>query len=85
MPSFAKAAKESVSYADALLAELERTEPKKEPKTDNWLPHTPGDPIPKCRRVRFKDGFECDNNNWTDLAWGHTNPNPDLHITHYLP
>jgi hypothetical protein len=48
-------AKASVSMADALLAELEKTAPKDEPQpnADGWHRHIPGDPMPDIKAERI--------------------------------
>lgn len=56
-------AREAVEYADALLAELDRTATKPEmpsPDADGWIAHRPGDPMP-CDgltkvRIKRRDG-----------------------------
>lgn len=58
----------AVIFADALLAELDRTATVKEsltvqPDADGWISHKPGDPCP-CPKshfvcVRFRDGDIC--------------------------
>jgi hypothetical protein len=54
----------AIEYADALLAELARTEPTAEksplaPDADGWVVRIPTDPIPeKHNGVRFGDGEE---------------------------
>ncbi len=50
----------SREYADALLAELDRTAPKPQPDADGWIAHRPGDAMPcdplALVRVEFADG-----------------------------
>jgi hypothetical protein len=85
----------AIEYADALLAELARTEPTTEksplaPDADGWVVRIPTDPIPeKHNGVRFADGWECYNDLsvWTKEAWEHKKQpsQRDLHITHYRP
>jgi hypothetical protein len=45
----------AVEYADALLAELEKTAPKDEPQPDagGWHRHIPGDPMPDIKAERI--------------------------------
>jgi hypothetical protein len=92
-------AKASFEIADALLAELARTEPaehhipdatKMVPDADGWVVRIPTDPIPERHNgVRFADGLEMPDDDlvWTDEAWRHQKRkgSQDLHITHYRP
>jgi hypothetical protein len=83
----------AIEYADALLAELARTEPTTEksqlaPDADGWVVRIPTDPIPeKHNGVRFGDGQEDleANFGWSDKRWNHTDRLTPMHITHYRP
>jgi hypothetical protein len=86
-------AKSAIGFADALLAELARTEPTAEksplaPDADGWVVRIPTDPIPeKHNGVRFGDGQEDleANFGWSDKRWNHTDRLTPMHITHYRP
>jgi len=84
---------DAVKYADALLAELARTEPTTEksplaPDADGWVVRIPTDPMPERHNgVRFGDGQEDleANFGWSDKRWNHTDRLTPMHITHYRP
>ncbi len=66
---------EAMHYADALLAELDRTAPKPEapsPDDDGWIPHRPGDRRPNFDgrvEVRYQNG-ETDSDEVYGFHWG---------------
>lgn len=70
-------AQTSVGFADALIAELDRTKPETEtPKPDagGWIPHRPGDPIPcdegaMCYR-KYRNGKTGIRGIAGDFSWG---------------
>ena len=82
----------AIEYADALLAELARTESVvKEsftPDADGWVVRIPTDPIPERHNgVRFADGWECDDPciKWVSWRWHHGGTEKREFITHYRP
>jgi hypothetical protein len=84
---------DAVKYADALLAELARTESTTEksqlaPDADGWVVRIPTDPIPERHNgVRFGDGEEnlTINSKWWAPYWRHSCKWREDHITHYRP
>jgi hypothetical protein len=88
-------ARMATNHADALLAELARTEPvAKEsltvPGADGWVVRIPTDPIPeRYSEVRFRDGLETFDPDWGKpfyrSSWDHTAVRESNHITHYRP
>ena len=81
--------RDACQFADALIAELDRTAPGPVVDADGWIFRVPPDPIPlRHNGVRFLDGEESLNDcKWSDEAWNHTKQKGEraLHITHYKP
>jgi hypothetical protein len=83
----------SIELADALLAELARTEPTTEksplaPDADGWVVRIPTDPIPERHNgVRFGDGEENLDRGikWMSWRWYHEGAGKRNFITHYRP
>jgi hypothetical protein len=84
----------SIDLADALLAELARTEPTckdflQVPDADGWVVRIPTDPIPERHNgVRFGDGVErlTQDRKWPNGFWNHADKDwPSDFITHYRP
>jgi len=83
----------SIELADALLAELARTEPTTEksslaPDDDGWVVRIPTDPIPDdYSAVKFRDGVEliASRGPWRSYQWEHKTRDRSFHITHYRP
>jgi hypothetical protein len=83
----------AIEYADALLAELARTESTTEksqlaPDADGWVVRIPTDPIPDdYSAVKFRDGVEliASRGPWRSYQWEHKTRDRSFHITHYRP
>lgn len=77
----------AVEYADALLAELDRTAAVKDsltvqPDEHGWISHKPGDPYPCSKNhfvcVRFRDGDICGPAQPFALRWSDLGTDGDI-------
>ena len=84
----------SIEYADALLAELDRTATAGEsslvqPDAEDWIPHNPGGPMP-CRKsmlvdIQFPNGEIHRRVDPLDYDWGSHPLEPEFNIVKWRP
>lgn len=75
-------AKSAISFANALLAELDRTAPKPQPDADGWIAHDGGpQPCPDDMRIvrKYRDGSIYDDEMTADkFYWFHDGEDFDI-------